>query len=555
MEEPISGAVPAGAGWNEFQATGMRAEDICARLIGNVTAKCVLLAQRRRVRRKMTGRVFTPEVMKYLFVTVVLCSFLCCGRAYGDVGIVLNESLDTSVAWVTGSGHSAVYISRACPETPVKLRLCRPGEEGSVISNYTTLGEDKPYEWNAVTLSMYLYGVEDPSNRPLFGSPKVKRALEERYRGKYLVAYCTTHTCLASGKAEWREMVAATISRSVYIFIVKTTAEQDERLIEDLNSEPNVNHFNGVTRNCATFARHIMDTYFPGSTKPDYINDFGMTSPKAIARSFSHYAAKHPEMEFRILHFAQIPGTYRRSSECRDGTEQLYHSKKLLVPMAIFAYHELPAAVGAYVLMGRFNPEHEWEKYAMEGMTASSYRMQAAQRDEDPRVAKRFAMAEKRERRQIVGTTREWNGYRKSLDHALQAAVAEEAIPDPDAVRGFFKYIDEKGTPVVEPNGSLWMSLPGASGTTRLGLSASNLLAAWSDAPLANEFMLARVYSTLKSPKHSRETMPELKADWARLERARSERVAWTARMTDDAASRTGTASRVVTVSRQGQNP
>lgn len=463
-------------------------------------------------------------------LAVTLIALGVCGRAYGDVGIVLNESLDTSVAWVTGSGHSAVYISRACPETPVKLRLCRPGEEGSVISNYTTLGEDKPYEWNAVTLSMYLYGVEDPGNRPLFASAKVKKALEERYREKYLQAYCTTHTCLTSGKAEWREMVAATISRSVYIFIVKTTPEQDERLIEELNAEPNVNHFNGVTRNCATFTRHIMDTYFPGSTKPEYINDFGMTSPKAIARSFSHYAAKHPELEFRVLHFAQVPGTYHRSSECRDGTEQLYHSKKLLVPMAIFAYHELPAAFGAYVLTGRFNPEHEWEKYPSVEEGELSLRVQSAKREEDARIRKRLAAAEKRARNEIVGTPKQWREYRRNFVGVTQAAVADEAIPDADAVRRFFKYIDENGTPVVEANGSVWMSMPSETGTTWLGVSASNVLAPTSDAPLANEFMLARVYSTLKSPKHSRETMPELKADWARLGRARSERVAWVAR-------------------------
>jgi hypothetical protein len=498
------GNVAAGAG-TDFKPKYMRAGDICVRLAANVATKFAL-------------------AMMVLAVCV-------CGRAYGDVGIVLNESLDTSVAWVTGSGHSAVYISRACPETPVKLRLCRPGEEGSVISNYTTLGEDQPYEWNAVTLSMYLYGVEDPTNRPLFGSPKVKRALEERYREKYLSAYCSTRTCLASGKAEWREMVAATISRSVYIFIVKTTPEQDERLIEELNSEPNINHFNGVTRNCATFTRHIMDTYFPGSTKPDYINDFGMTSPKAIARSFSHYAARHPEMEFRVVHFAQIPGTYRRSSECRDGTEQLYHSKKLLVPMAIFAYHELPAAFGAYVLTGRFNPEHEWERYPTAQVTELSYRVQSAQREDDGTLARRLATTEARERTEIVGTPKEWKRYRRSFQDALRGAVAQEQILDADTVKQFFKYIDENGTPVVEPNGSVWMSFPDAGAGTRLGLSASNLLAARSDATLANEFMLARVESALSSPKHSRETMLQLKADWARLERARSEQVAWAARI------------------------
>lgn len=501
-----------------FKPNYMRRGKICARLVAKLAAKCV--------NRPSLGKLGWGALALAL---IALCA---CGRAYGDVGIVLNESLDTSMAWVTGSGHSAVYISRACTETPVKLRLCGPGEEGSVISNYTTLGEDKPYEWNAVTLSVYLYGVEDPSNRPLFGSPKVKRALEERYREKYLDAYCTTHTCLASGKAEWREMVAATISRSVYIFIVKTTPEQDERLIKDLNSEPNVNHFNGVTRNCATFTRRIMDTYFPGSTKPDYINDFLMTSPKGIARSFSHYAARHPEMDFRVVHFAQVPGTYRRSSECRDGTEQLYHSKKLLIPMAIFAYHELPAAFGAYMLTGRFNPEHEWERYPTAQPTEPSYRVEGVRREDDRSPAHRLAMSEARERKEIVGTPKEWKRYRANFRDTLREAVAQEEIPDAEWVKRFFKYIDENGTPVVESNGSVWMTFSVAGAYTRLlGLSASNLLATRSDATLANEFMLARVDSALSSPKHRRETMLQLKADWARLQRARSERVAWAAQI------------------------
>lgn len=461
---------------------------------------------------------------------VFLFAFAGATQTYADVGIVLNESLDTSVAWITGSGHSAVYISRACPETPVKLRLCRPGEEGSVISNYTTLGEDKPYQWNAVTLSMYLYGVEDPHNRPLFGSPKVKRALEERYCEKYLSDYCTTQTCLTSGKAEWREMVAATISRSVYIFIVKTTLQQDKQLIDQLNSEPNVNHFNGFTRNCATFTRRIIDTYFHGSTKPNYITDFGMTSPKSIARSFSHYAARHPGLEFHILHFAQVPGTYRRSSECREGTEQLYHSKKLLIPMAIFAYHELPVAFASYILTGRFNPEHEWEKYPTPQVTELSYRIQAARREQDHSLTHQLARRQARERKEIVGTKQEWKSYKRQFDTVLNAAVAQEAIPDPDYVKRFFKYIDENGEPIVEPDGSMWMSLPGPDAKIRLGLSASNLLAPSSDAPLANDLMLARVRSALKSPKHSRETMNELKTDWARLQETHSARIAWAAR-------------------------
>lgn len=481
----------------------------------------------------MPNRVNLFRNLRRIWICASVLTLLVCLaglRAQADVGIVLNESLDTSVAWVTGSGHSAVYISRACPETPVKLRLCRPGEEGSVISNYTTLGEDQPYQWNAVSLSMYLYGVEDPRNRPLFGSPKVKHALEERYRLMYLNGYCDTQVCRTSGKAEWREMVAATISRSVYIFIVKTTPEQDARMIAELNSEPNQNHFNGVTRNCATFTRHIIDTYFPGSAKPEYINDFGMTSPKAIARSFSHYATRHPELEFRVLHFAQVPGTYRRSTECRDGTEQLYHSKKLLVPMAIFANHELPFVVGSYVLTGRFNPEHEWEKFPDGQKSSLTHQMEQARDAGNQALLKKLAAQKKRARSIQVGTHSEWKDYRQDFNSVLREALADESIPDRDYVKRFFKYIDEKGTPVLDANGSLWIRLPEAGEDARIGLSADNVLAPTSDAPLADQFMLARVYTVLRSPKHSRETMPELKTDWGWLQRTRSERLAWVAR-------------------------
>src|SRR5271163_2196953 len=284
--------------------------------------------------------------------------------ARADAGVVLNESLDTSVARITGSGHSAVYLSRICPDaSPVKMRLCRPGEQGSVLSNYTTLGEDQPYEWNIVPLSVYLYGVEDPGDRPLVSSKAIKAALEERYRDKYLAAICTEERCRSGKSAEWREMVAATLERSLYMFVVKTSVEQDRALIAEFNSLPNVNHFNGMTRNCADFTRRVFDVYYPGAVKPDYLNDFLMTTPKAVARSLTHYAEKHPESDFRVLHFSQVPGTIKRSSECRSGTEQFYHSKKLLIPLAVFAWQGIPAVAASYAITGRFNPEHVFEAH------------------------------------------------------------------------------------------------------------------------------------------------------------------------------------------------
>jgi len=426
------------------------------------------------------------------------------------------------MARITGSGHSAVYLSRVCAETPVKLRLCQAGEEGSVISNYTTLGEDQPYEWNVVPLSVYLYGVEDPANRPLFGSEKVKHALEERYRLKYLDGYCEGESCQTSKSAEWREMVAATIERSVYIFVVKTTMEQDEEFIAEFNARANVNHFNGLTRNCATFTRGVINTYFPHSTKPDYINDFGMTSPKAIAHSFTKYALKHPELDFRALHFAQIPGTYKRSSECRDGTEQLYTSKKLLVPMLIFADHELPVIIGSYLLTGRFNPEWESETYPTAEATEISSEIKLAKSEEDESSLRTLEKAERAERANVAGTDEEWRRYHEAFGDFIAEAVREEAIPSGDYLKRFFKRLNEEGTPLVADNGSASIRMESGDEVRLVGISANNILAPASDSELAYQLVLSRVDRVLTSPKHSRENMIELKDDWQLLNDARA---------------------------------
>jgi hypothetical protein len=462
----------------------------------------------------LTRRILFPFLSS--FTIAFLLAFLVCSPARAGVGVILNESLDTSVARVIGSGHTAVYFSHICPESPVKLRLCRPGEEGSVMSNYINIGEDLPYEWNVVPLSIFVYGVENPRNRPLVGTEAVKAALEERYREKYLGAYCTTDSCKTSDKSEWREMVGAGLLRSMYIFLVETSVQQDQELIAKFNSGPNVNHFNGATRNCADFTKEVVDAYFPHSAHRDWLNDFGITSPKAVARSFTHYALSHPEMQFRVLHFSQLPGTIKRSTEARSGTEQLYHSKKLLIPMIIFADHELPVVAASYLLTGRFNPEHEFEQHS----TEIDSQIQVAKDENDDARAEQLEPVEIQDRQQIVGTPEEWKAYRTSLNGMFDESVREEIVPDRRTFNHLFKLLDEKGKPVATPNGSIWMDVPNSTGTLRIGLSASNILARGSDAHLAYEILLERTDRVLKSPKHSRETMIDFKEDWAILQAA-----------------------------------
>lgn len=460
---------------------------------------------------------------RLLLIALVLCSgLLCAGRARADVGIVLNESLDTSVARITGSGHSAVYLSRICPASPVKLRLCGPGEQGSVMSNYTTLGEDQPFEWNIVPLSVFVYGVADPASRPLFASWKIKAALEENYREKILSDYCTGHRCQTSGKAEWREMVGAASERSLYILIVSTTVEQDRALIEKFNDAPNVNHFNGVTRNCADFTRKLINTYFPHATHRELLNDFGITTPKAVARSFARYAHDRPEAQYRVLHFAQLPGPIKRSTECRDGIEQFYRSKKLVVPLGFFAWHELPFAVGSYLLTGRFNPEHEFESHATVHEVELGHEIEVAKDDDpaSPRVVELEA-AKLQERVRIVGSAQEWGGFREQFDLIVAEAVDEHIVASRDALGRVIKDFSERGRPYLDQRGDLWLEVQQDGKTTQVGLSADNFLAPGSDRTIAYKLMLAHVAETLKSPAHERENMPEFIEAWNLMQQAR----------------------------------
>jgi hypothetical protein len=434
--------------------------------------------------------------------------------------VILNESLDSSVDRITSTGHSAVYFSRICAESPVRLRLCRPDEHGSVMSNYINIGEDQSYEWNVVPLSVYLYGVEEPQNRPVFGSNKIKHVLEERFREKYLSGFCESLPCRTSYKSEWREMVAATLIRSLYIFVIDTTVEQDKEPMAEFNASPNRNHFNGVTRNCADFTRRVINSYFPHATKTDYINDFGMTSPKAVARSFTRYALRHPGANFRVLHFAQVPGTIKRSRECRAGTEQLYHSKKFLVPLIIFGEHELPLVAASYMLTGRFNPERQLEEHPTAEASAIGHEVQVAKAEKNKARAKQLETDEELERARVVGTAKEWKEYRDAFHAIAEEAIRDETIPDNKHLNRYFRNFDDVGTPVGDESGALWMEISEGRRKFKLGLSASNILAPGSDSLGAYELLLARTDEILKSPKHSRETMSEFRSDWASLQRA-----------------------------------
>jgi hypothetical protein len=464
--------------------------------------------------------------MVRLFLRIsCLVLLLAAPRLRGDVGLLLSEPTGEGASRWTSAGHASVYFSRICPASAVRMRLCEPGEQGSVLSNYRNFGEDQPYGWNLVPLNIFLYGVEDAENRPLLATPNVRRTLQDRYWLQYLQPICSEPSCAGNPRAHWRDMVAVTFARKLYLFEVQTTLEQDLKLIARFNSLPNVDHYNGFTNNCADFAREVINTYFPNVARADQVNDFGMTSPKAIARSFSHYARRHPQLEFRALRFAQAPGAFRRSRECRKGTEVAFRSKKWLFPMLLRS-HELVLFMASYSLTGRFSPDREVWRNPSEHLAQYEREFAAADPDRRADLLGRLHQESQRARREILGTPEDWKSYAGAIDTLIGQAIEQQLIASRRDLANLFHELEQAGTFSIDEDGDLWLSVADAERERKVGLSASNIDGPGSDPDLAYLILLSRVSRMVKSPAKDRESMPQFKADWALMEQTRA-RLEW----------------------------
>lgn len=444
-----------------------------------------------------------------------------CSQLHADVGLLLNETFGGGVNGWTSSGHAALYFSRLCPESPLKLRLCHAGEPGSVVSNYNRLGEDQNYEWNAVPLDVYLYGVEDEADRPLLAWPAVRLALQERYRQIYMPETCTGPECLSDPDANWRDLVASTFVRDTYLFLAKTTLEQDLKVMQWLNSSPNVNRYSGFTNNCANFAARILNTYFPGSARADRINDFTVTSPKAIAKSFTHYGGRHPTLDLRVFRFSQMPGAYKPSNDCRKGTEALFRSKRWLFPL-LLRPHELAFFTGSYLLTGRFNPEHELRRQPASDLGLLGAETRLARPVEQPVALEEFTgqrvSEHVRRRARVMGTAEAWKEYSAAFRELSDEAVNKGLLERGSTPRHLVDELSAKGRVWTDDNGAVWVNIAGEDGVTRqVGVAASNLNAKGSDPRFAYLIMLTRVGDMLRRSSKNRELMPYFEKDWELL--------------------------------------
>jgi hypothetical protein len=271
---------------------------------------------------------------------------------YADAAALLAEPYGR-FGRMNPTGHAAVYLNRICAASPTKLRRCGSGEYGVVISRYSNTAG---YDWVAVPLIPYLYAVKRASEVPASADAETVSLLRDSYRRRYLRDLIPDDSKRPIPEGGWYQLVGAAYDRKLFAFEIETSEEQDEEFIRAFNSRRNRSRFNLLYRNCADFARDVINFYYPKAVKRSIVADVGITTPKQVAKSLVRYSKKHPELQFSSFIIPQVPGNRPPSKRTRGVLESLIKSKKYAAPLIAINLWLIPTLAAGYFTTGRFNP-------------------------------------------------------------------------------------------------------------------------------------------------------------------------------------------------------
>lgn len=430
------------------------------------------------------------RLMRRVFGGIVLLALSCPIFAHASATLLLEEPYG-KLGFFTATGHAAVYLSGVCAETPLVLRRCGPGETGVVLSRYDGING---YDWIAIPLIPYLYAVERPEDVPLFADAKMTLFLRDRYRRKYLEDVAPDAKNGEAPGGNWYELVGSSYDRTIYGYEIETTPGQDGALIRKLNSSRNVSHFRLVRRNCADFAKDILNFYYPKTLHRSVVADAGITTPKQMAKLLTRYSDRHPQIHFSHLVIAQVPGSMPRSTAVHGVVESFFKAKKYIVPSAVASpiFAGCVAAVYVGTGAGHFDPARNAKVLVVgSGIEAPLDR-------EDLRA------------------------YREELKHLLAEAHPENPSPNADKT---WERLQSKAKTAVDPEGRPVLQLRFGEDWVQVGDSAGNVFAGNAPPQLVRQLLEARLASELTRRSAHGVTETEVARDWKLLQQAQPENV------------------------------
>jgi len=416
-------------------------------------------------------------------ICVLVLASTCLANA--SATLLLEEPYG-KLGFFTATGHAAVYLSGVCAETPLVLRACAPGELGAVISRYDGVGG---YDWVAIPLIPYLYAVEKPEDIPLFVDPKMVAFLRDQYRRQYLQEVAPDLAAGGTPGGNWYELVGSAYDRASYAFELETSAAQDQAFIQAYNAAPNRSHFRTVSRNCADFAKDVINFYYPKALHRSVVADVGITTPKQMAKTMVRYSLHHPRLTFSRYVIPQVPGSAARSAAVHGVVESFFTSKKYIVPSAVVS-PVFAGCVGA-VYVGteakRFDPSRNALVYN-------------AERSLEPPIG-----------------TEDRRSYELELNHLVAPEVLKMSSTH---VEKTLARMMNNAAPGFDSDGRLVLRMRVGKEEVDLGVAQGNIFSAESSGQFAQQLLEARLQEELRRGNPPKVSESDVEKDWTLLQRA-----------------------------------
>lgn len=447
----------------------------------------------------------SPRIARFAYRLGPLCAVLLLGmslipRANAGATLLLEEpySYDGTFA---GTGHVAVYLSHVCSSSPVSLRVCRAGETGVVLSRYDGIGG---YDWVAIPFVSYLYAVERPEAIPLVADAKLVAFLRDQYRRDHLETLAPDRPDGSAPQGNWYQMVGASYDRTIYAFEIETSAEQDARLIQKLNDQPNRERYNFVKRNCADFVREVVNFYYPHALHRSVIGDLGVTTPKQIAKMLAKYSEHHPQLESSDFLIPQVPGAVRRSKPVHGVLESVLAAKKYMIPLVVLHPYIGGGLLVEYFGHRRFDP-------ARGDMVLDSQMQLSAPLTRHDRAVYQSRLDEMSLPARVV-------------DPANDATLAQTFKENKGKEMKDWERIQASASPGFDGAGEPLLQVPWVEDRMQVGLSRGNILSSSGAPELAAALLEARLRQELRPATTRKTSKSDVEKDLALLRQMRSPR-------------------------------